>query len=182
MINDDLLTRLDDYAANGGTDACEDDFAEAAALIRTLQAERDRPVEQKVMVKPLEWHKKEGKLHWWAAPDLFSATGNTTGYIIKVYAGSPTFHLHGPGHMGPGNNFPTLEAAMGAAQTDFEARVRSALLHADVPCAVCGGAVNTCEGTDDGCETDDGWVCSRACYDVLVPVPVFRGEQHVPSP
>lgn len=64
------------------------------------------------MVVPLEWDKKEGKLHWVCTNFPFGLN-----CWIKVYAGTDQYNLYGPEHYGVDNDFPSLEAAQAAAQS-----------------------------------------------------------------
>jgi hypothetical protein len=80
-----------------------------------------------VNVKELVWKQVGEKLHWIADPELFHATGHTTGYVVKCYAGTDYFDLYGPGHMGSHNRFGTLEEAREHAQKDYENRIMMSL-------------------------------------------------------
>ena len=73
---------------------------------------------------PLVWIQKPNRYEWSATQDLCGIDGVPAVYRIKRYIGrGADFSLYGPGHFGPNNNFPSLQAAQDASQQNFDNRV-----------------------------------------------------------
>ena len=68
-------------------------------------------------------------LVWLAKSEWHHVAENPFGECwIKHYNGKGgLWTLYGPGHYGPNNDFPSIDAAKAAAQADYEARIRAAL-------------------------------------------------------
>jgi hypothetical protein len=95
-----------------------DDHEDVFAAVNAITALRARPAT--VQVKPLAWL-EEGKGRWIGKPD--APLGEIAFWIFA--AGAIGFSRHtkeGPKH------YHTLEAAKAAAQADYEARIRAALV------------------------------------------------------
>ena len=109
----ELLAALIAKAEQIGCLAIED-MQEVAAALSAGQA-------QPVAIKPLEWELING---WW-----FSPTAEGQNYIVRA---SSATNFKGQWLWGLGVDkyelAPSLEAAKAAAQKDFEARIRSALI------------------------------------------------------
>ncbi|MFY0633638.1 MAG: hypothetical protein JXQ91_07495 [Vannielia sp.] len=111
-----------------------------AALEAELAAARDAAL---VEVKPLEWHERVPTPP--AASGFWCEARTIVGlYEIHSFAGSNSlFHLKTP-DFGRMAQFDTLASAKAAAQTDYEARIRSALRttpapdRSGYPCDRCG--------------------------------------------
>ena len=70
---------------------------------------------KEVKIKPLEW---------FAVSEWHHIADNPFGECwVKHYAGQDFWTVYAPGHYGPGNNFPSLEAAISTIQADYEARI-----------------------------------------------------------
>lgn len=111
--------------------AAED--ARVSAIDRASRAEAALASREYPAVKALEWHASVFRENSWLAPNGFGEN-----YVAYRYEGKWRCM---------GQDWPSLDAAKGAAQADYEARTRSALASPSdreatpIPCHHCGSLV-----------------------------------------
>jgi hypothetical protein len=93
------------------------------------------------LVKPLVWTRKS---------DWHYVADNPFGecWVKHYITMNGLWTLYGPGHYGPGNNYPTLEAAQAAANADHAARVIT-VLDTDKLMALVAAAKRAAHATTD---------------------------------